>query len=197
MAFAIPRIQYKNVDTTGDITTGNGIISTIPDTTDIEVGMFVRGTGIPDGSLVASKTGTSVTLNAPNLATATTTGVSLSFGYEILFQFPPMEKNGEILETKANTSESLSGIRQVSVNYIEENRSLVFSFLSPAIYALLDTFLRSHALFGESFRYYEDQTLNTYKDYELDKFKVTPRKLAPRGVDTYVWEVPLAFRRVL
>jgi len=197
MAFAIPRIQYKNVDTTGDITTGNGIISTIPDTTDIEVGMFVRGTGIPDGSLVANKTGTSVTLDVPNVATATTTGVSLSFGHEILFQFPPMEKNGEILETKANTSESLSGIRQVSVNYIEENRSLVFSFLSPAIYALLDTFLRTHALFGESFRYYEDQTLNTYKDYELDKFKVTPRKLASRGVDTYVWEVPLAFRRVL
>jgi len=197
MAFAIPRIQYKNVDTTGDITTGNGIISTIPDTTDIEVGMFVRGTGIPTGSLVASKTGTSVTLDAPNLATATTTGVSLSFGYEILFQYPPVEKNGEILETKSNTSESLSGIRQVSVNYIEANRSLVFSFLSPAIYTLLNTFLSTHALYGESFRYYEDQTLTSYTEYELDKFKVTPRKLAPRGVDTYVWEVPLAFRRVL
>lgn len=196
MSFAIPRIQYKNLDTQGTTISGSGTIGDVPDTTDIEVGMFVRGSGVPTGAIVLSKTADTVTLAASVLATATA-DVDLYFGWEILFDYPPKESNGESLETNANISESLSGIRQVSINYTEGVRKLVFSFLSPTLFVKMDTFLKTSALLGESFRYFDDQTLSAYVECELDKLKVTPKKVAPRGIDTYVWEIPLELRRVL
>lgn len=201
MAFAIPKIQYKNVDTTGNTTNGDDDITNIPDTTDIEVGMFARGVGVPAGATVLSKTSSSVKLAGGVQATITDTGVALAFGFEIEFAYPPKESNGEELETKQTTSESLSGIRQVSTNYLEAARSLVFSFLSQTLKEQVDTFLKTHAMFGESFRYYENKTLTNYVSYELDKLKATPKKLAPKGeiagVDQYLWEYPLAFRRIV
>lgn len=197
MAFAIPRIQYKNVDTTGTTLSGNGTITAIPTTASIEVGMFVRGTGIPAGATVGSKTLTTVTLASGVLATASGSLVALAFGYEILFTYPPVETDGESLEAKSTISESLAGRQQVSVNFIEGVRRLKFSFLSPAIYALVDTFLRSHAIYGRTFRYYENQTLTPYTDVELNTLKVVPKKIAPKGVDIYVWEVPLEIRRII
>jgi len=197
MAFAIPKIQYKNVDTTGNTTIFNGVITSIPGTSQIEVGMFVRGAGIPDGSFVGAKTPTTVTLASAVQATATASGVALSFGYEILFTYPPKEDSGEELESKNVTSESISGAQQTSINYIEGRRKLKFSFLSQSLYLSVNTFLTSSALRGHEFRYFEDQTLLTYVEYELDKLKVGSRKIAPKGVDVYVWEVPLDFRRVL
>lgn len=197
MAFAIPRIQYKNVDTTGNTSSGSGTISSVNPTTNIEVGMFVRGTGIPAGATVGSKTSNSVTLAGGVLATANGTGVALSFGYEILFVYPPIEPDGPILDTKQTTSESLSGRQQVSVNYVEEVRRFKFSFLSQSLYNSVDTFLRTWGILGKSFRYFENQTLSSYVEYELNALKVNPKKLASKGVDVYVWEVPLEFRRVL
>lgn len=197
MGFAIPKIQYKNVDTTGTTTSASGTISAIPDTTNIELGMFVRGTGIPTGAIVLSKTVDSVTLDNSVVATANGTGVTLAFGFEIEFDYPPEEETGEILDPKFTQSESLSGIRQTSLNFIEVNRKFIFSFLSQSIYNSLSTFLKTWGCLGETFRYYEDKTLTSYVEYELDKLKVTPKKIASRGVDTYVWRVPLDFRRVL
>lgn len=197
MAFAIPKIQYKNVDTTGDTTSGNDTITNIEDTSEIEVGMFVRGTGIPTGATVGSLTDTTVTLASSVQATITDTEVEIAFGWEIEFDYPPKEETGEMLDMKATISESLSGVRQVSEDYLKGVRKLSFSFLSPALYALVDTFLRTHAIQGNAFRYYADKTLSSYTEFELEALKVTPKKIAPRGVDTYVWEVPLTFRRVI
>lgn len=197
MAFAIPKIEYKNGTTTGTTTSGSGTISAVASTEDIEAGMFIEGTGIPTGATVASVTDTEILLANGVLCTASNASVTLSFGSRIEFDFPPKEPKGESRDVKASSSESLSGQRQVSVNYIEGNRSLTFSFLSPAIFALLETFLDSHGLLGEEFRYYEDKTLTTYVDYELDTLKVDPKKIAPRSPTTYVWEVPLKFRRVI
>jgi hypothetical protein len=194
MAFAIPRIQYKNVDTTGDTHTST-TIDDIADTSLIEVGMFVRGSGIPTGATVATIAANSITISA---ATTTTLGnTALAFGYEILFDYPPIEPNGDSLETKSTTSESLSGVQQVAVNFTEVKRDLKFSFLSPSLYTAMTTFLQTCAILGEEFRYYPDQTSSTYNTVELDKLSVKPKKIAPRGVDTYSWEIPLTFRRVL
>lgn len=197
MGFAIPKIEYKNVETTGNTTNGNGTISNIPSTTAIEVGMFVRGTGIPAGATVGSKGANSVTLASSVLATATGTGVAISFGYKVEFDYPPKEDRGEKRKSNAQVSTSLSGEKQVSLNHIEASRSPIFSFLSPSIYALLVDFLEDHGLYGRSFRYYEDKTLTPYTTYELAQLDFDPKKIAPRGVDTYVWEVALKFRRVL
>lgn len=197
MAFAIPKIEYKNVDTTGDTSNGNGVISNIPDTSEIEVGMFVRATGVPSTATVGSKTSTSVTLAGGALATATATGVDLAFGYKIEFEYPPVEPNGEIKTAKATVTVSVSGVKQTSLQNIECNRSLKFSFLSETIYQLLKTFLDEHAMLGRDFRYYENKTLTSYVTYDLDDLKYTPKKIAPKGEDLYVWEVPLKFYRVL
>jgi hypothetical protein len=197
MAFAIPKLEYKNGSTTGTTTSASGTITGVEDTSDIEAGMFIEGTGIPAGALVASVTETEILLASGVLCTASTASVTLTFGHRIAFDYPPKEPRGEQMETKATVSEALSGSRQVAVNYIEGNRDLTFSFLTQTIYNLVNTFLQDHALLGEEFRYYEDKTTTTYADYELDTFKVQPRKIAPKGQDVYVWEVPLKFRRVL
>lgn len=196
MAFAIPRIQYKNVDTTGDTASGNGTILNIADITDVEVGMFIRGSNIPTGALVGSLGATSVTLASSVLATGNASGEAISFGYEILFDYPAVEDNGESLNTNQTTSTSLSGIRQVSVNFIEGTRDLLLSFLSPAVYALVNTFLQ-YALLGNSFRWYDDQASGSYVDVELATLQVTPVKRFSRTATTYVWDVPLTLRRVL
>jgi len=197
MAFPIPKIEYKNGSTTGTTTNGSGTLTSVGDTSDMEAGMFISGTGVPTGATIESVTTTTVTLASGAVCTSTNPSSTLSFGHRIEFEYPPKEPKGEARDTKATVSESLSGIRQVSVNYIEGTRNLLFSFLSPTIYALLETFLDDHALLGDEFRYYEDKTLSTYVDYELDTFKVEPKKIAPRSETTYVWEVPLKFRRVI
>lgn len=197
MAFAIPKIQYKNLDTLGTTVSGNGTISGIADTTTIEVGMFVRGTGVPSGAKVGSVSTGSIVLASGVLATANGTDIAMAFGYEIAFDFPPKEVTGEILESKNTSSESLSGIKQVAVNYVEATRNLTFSFMSQTIYLLMDTFLKTHALYGNSFRYYDDGSSVSYTEYEVATLKSQPKKIAPKGEDIYVWELPLILRRAL
>lgn len=63
---------------TGTTTIGSATITAIASTTLVVIGGLVTGTGIPAGAYVVSKTGTSVTLNATALATATGT-VSIRF----------------------------------------------------------------------------------------------------------------------
>lgn len=195
MAFLIPKIEYKNVDTTGDTHTST-TIDDIADTSDLEVGMFVRGSGVPTGATVATIAANSITISAA--ATTTVNNVTLAFGWKIEFDYPPVEPTGEAYETKSTISESLSGIQQVSVNNVEVTRNLKFSFLSPTIYALMIDFLEDSALLGDAFRYYEDKTsTSSYVTYELNDLKVVPKKIAPRSTTTYSWEIPLKFRRVL
>lgn len=196
MGFAIPKLQYKNVSVVGNTTNGSGTINNVADTSDLEAGMFIRGSGIPTGALIGSVTATQILLASGAVATATAS-VDLACGFEFEFDYPPKEPRGETIETKATISESLSGIRQVSVSSMDSVRDLTFSFLSPALYILVDTWLRNDGLFGNTFRYFENKTINSYVEYELDKLKVSPKKIASKGVDTYVWEVPLNFRRVL
>lgn len=197
MGFYIPKIEYLNVDTTGNTTNGNGTLSNIPDTSNIEVGMFARGTGIPSGAEVASKTASTVTLANGVLATASGTGVDLEFGYKIEFDYPPVEKKGESKAAKSTTSTSISGVQQVSIQHIEATRALNFSFLSETIKGLLVDFLDEHALYGNEFRYYEDKTGTSYLDYELDDGKYDPKIVSPKGLNLFVWEIALKFRRVL
>lgn len=196
MSFAIPRLQYKNVDQNGDTTSGSGTISGLASVAGLAVGMFVRGAGVPAGATIGTIGVGSIVLASGVLATATAT-VPLSFGIEILFDYPPKEPTGNIRDTKSTITESLSGLRQVSVSSVNTIRKLVFSFISPAKYVELDTFFVSHAILGLPFRYFEDKTSPTYIEYDLDELKITPKKLLSRGTDLYVWEIPLTFRSIL
>ena len=64
--------------TTGNTTNNSAALSNLASTTGIATGQYVIGTGIPSGTTVNSKSGTTVTLS--NKATATATGVAVAFG---------------------------------------------------------------------------------------------------------------------
>lgn len=62
---------------TGDTTNGNATITAITDTSALDVGMLIRGAGIPSGAVIVSiVANTSITLDQN--ATATATGVTLT-----------------------------------------------------------------------------------------------------------------------
>lgn len=68
----------ETVITTGNISSTSGVISSIPALASIKVGATITGAGIQTGSVVLSIVGAVINMNFP--ATATTTGVTLSFG---------------------------------------------------------------------------------------------------------------------
>ena len=194
MAFAIPKIEYKNVTRTGDTHT-NTTIDDLSSTSDLEAGMTVTGSGVPTGATIVSvDSASAITISAAT--TSSLNNTSLSFAHVISFDYPPKEDKGDSKTINSATSVSLSGVRQVSVNHTEVIRAPIFSFLSPTLYTSMVTFLDSHACLGEAFRYYEDKTSGTYTDYELKDLKYDPKKIAPRSTTTYVWEIALRFRRV-
>ena len=194
MAFKIPRIQYSNVDAVTGTTDGSTAVITSIVTTGLQNGMFARGTGIPTGATILSFTSNTVTLSA-NTAGAGTP--SISFGFEIVFSYPPVEPGPETYQSQATITKSLSGVQQTSVNFIEGSRNLTFSFLSQTLFTTLDNWLQTFALLGNTFRYFEDQTSGTYNTYQIKTLQTKPIKRAPAGEDVYVWDYPLDFRRAL
>lgn len=196
MPFAIPRIQWKNYTLVGDRANSSALLQNLTTTVGLEAGMFVRGTGIQTGTTIVSiDSATQITMSLP--ATSTATGASFTFGFEILFTYPPVEKDGESVDAKERISISIAGVRQVSVDFLEGKRKLNFSFLPESLKLQVENFMKTWAVLGKAFRYFDDQTLSTYFDVELNTLKYTPKKIAPKGIDVYVWDVPMEIRRVL
>lgn len=190
-AHAIPKIEWKNLSLTATRTGGSNTLTSVT-TTNIEVGMLIEGTGIPAGTTVLSKTVSTVVMsaNASNPGTS-----SLAFLYRIEFEFPPIEKAGEQIDSKERQSVSISGKVQTSIDFIEAKRTLNFSFLSQALYESLKSFFITHGYAARPFLYYEDKTLGASVEYELSDLKFMPTKIVPKGFD-YVWSVVLKMRRV-
>lgn len=192
--FAIPKIQYLNVTKSGSTTIGGYVITSMPGTSGISSEMTVRGPGIQPGTKVITVLGNSCTLSAPVSAD----GVgSFEFCFEVCFDYPPKEPKGGKIDVNETVSTSLSGRRQVSVNYMEEVRSLTLGHVSPTQFSLLENFFKKHALYGREFRYFEDKSKPSFVLYELAKLEFDPVKVAPRGVDLYVWDIPMQMRRSL
>ena len=196
MAHNIPKIQYKNLTTTGNISTGLATVTNIPSTTALVVGMVAKGTGVFVGAKILTIDGpTQVTLD--HNSTATTVGLSIEFYVEIVFTYPPIEPKGEKIDPKERVSTSISGLRQVSIDFLEATRTLTFSFLTEAQKLLIETFFTSHAGYGNTFRYFDDQNSASYLTYELSPIKFDPAKITSKGANVYVWLVPFTFRRVI
>lgn len=193
MAHAIPKIEWKHDTETATRASGSPTLTTIADTTYIEAGMLVEGTGIPTGTTVLSKTVSTVVMSA----NATSNGTaSVNFLYRLSFEYPPIESGSETIDPKERQSVSISGKVQTSIDFLEGKRDLVFAFLSQTLFEQLKNFHSTHAYIGREFRYFDDKTLNSYLTYELADLKFTGKKIASRGYN-YVWTVPLKFRRVI
>lgn len=151
----IPKIEWNFLEKTGDTHTST-TIDDIASTTDIIVGMYVTGYGIPSGTTVVSKDASSVVISAATTRTAGDT--ALTFFQRFNFTYPPSSDTDTQLVPQAKTTVSLSGINQVQVDFIEERRDVVFGFITNAQYLILrEDFYIPWAVYGYSFRYYPDQ----------------------------------------
>ncbi len=114
----------------------------------------------------------------------------------ITLEYPPSKDDGESYDVVERVQTSVSGVRQVQVDYTEANRPIVLSSVSPALKTALETFFLNHARYGKAFRYYEDQNSASYVEYELKDLKFNPKRVGIRGENLFAWEIPLALRRV-
>ena len=116
----------------------------------------------------------------------------------INFDWPPSEGvKREETKFSGKVSESLSGIRQTQRNFLQATRKMKFRHVSETITDQLETFFKNHASLGKSFKFYQDKTLGSYVTYELDQDKLSPKEIAAKGIDTFIYEVELAMRRVV
>lgn len=196
MANRIPKITWKNFSLEGDTTSANAILTNITDTSGTEVGMVVTGTGIPTDTTVLSFTATTITLSAN--ATASNTGVTFSLFFLLEFDLPPTGDNLNEKE-RANTKRSVSGngSTQHQFNFIEERIGPKFAFITEAIQASTRTFMETHALKGEAFRYFESKDEVSFRTVRLDRFDYTPKRIFPDNTGGFVYDFDLRMRRTL
>lgn len=193
MGHAIPKIVYNVKSFSGDTTNLSDTITNIASTTDIVVGMLVSGPNITDGSTVVSKTSSTIQLSIA--ATGTSASQDFEAFYKIDFDYPPVEQKEETFLPQERRSVSLTGLTQVSIDFIEGVRDLNFRFLSDSLYTQLKSFYTNFAAYGDSFRLYDDKTLTSYNTYELKNFDWSPERIAPKST-SYVRGVKMQFRRV-
>lgn len=77
---SIPAIDvgtWPSATTTGNRTSGSPTLASIADTSTYQIGMIVKGTGIPAGAKIISKTSTSITLDA-NATSGSSTSTTLT-----------------------------------------------------------------------------------------------------------------------
>jgi hypothetical protein len=115
----------------------------------------------------------------------------------ISFDYPPTDDDGEELDVKERATGSISGVRQVSVDFVEATRKLKFRFLSEARLAELKSWFLGHAYLGKSFKYFDDKLGIDFVTYELKDFKFSPKKIAAVTANQYIYELALSFRRVV
>lgn len=114
-----------------------------------------------------------------------------------LFPYPPIGlPQPEHDDTVEHTLKSLSGRRQVNVDFIQVSRKLRFGGLSEAQIASIRTFMRSWALKGEQFKFYDDQNGSDFEIYELADLKFKPRRTSIAGENAYLYEFEIAMERV-
>ncbi len=72
-------VSNATINITGNLTISTNTITSASSITGITAGMLISGTGIPNGTVVVSAVGTTITMSLN--ATATNTTVALTFGY--------------------------------------------------------------------------------------------------------------------
>ena len=102
----------------------------------------------------------------------------------------------EQLDVSENVLVSLSGQRQVQMNFVEASKKVKFMGLSEAKVDSLKSFFLTWACFGKSFRYYEDKDSSSYVTYELAELKFLPKRTGIAGENAFTYELPFKLRRV-
>lgn len=102
----------------------------------------------------------------------------------------------EQLDVSENVLVSLSGQRQVQMNFVEATKKAKFMGLSEAKVDSLKSFFLTHACYGKTFRYYENKDGSDYTTYELAELKFLPKRTGIAGENVFTYELPVKLRRV-
>lgn len=119
---------YSFVLSDGNTTSGSNIITSLADTSNVEIGMNVSGSGIPINTVVRSKTGASITLEnsqtaADSNATATAVNVKIKFSSpKVLYTTPSGSTDPSIAEYIDEMARAL--VHSVNVN----DNELVYAY---------------------------------------------------------------------
>jgi hypothetical protein len=120
------------------------------------------------------------------------------YASSIEFTYPPVADDGDQLKGNTVESESLTGIRQTKLNYIEAIRNITLSFVSQAEVDELQEFFISHAALGKPFRYYTDKDESDYSLYQLDKPELSKAKVTwSSRAQAFIWTVKMSLRRII
>lgn len=194
MAFLIPALEWNPVSFSGTRTNGSPVVTGISDTSELQEGFVVHGSGIPYNSRILSKTISTITLSQ-NASSSGTGDLTQYQRYD--FEFPPTTDDGEQIEAKQKITESLSGIRQTQTDCFEALRDLRFWFVSKEDRDLLkQDFMIGWAMLGNSFRYYEDQDIDSFIEYENDSKTYKQKRQVKKHPD-FLYDLAMKFRRVL
>ena len=190
MSREVPKIEWLNETQTGTTAIGSDTITAVADTSNIQTGMTVVGSGIPTGSVVLSTTASTVVID--QVATAAGT-VSIEYKFIFEFNYPPIRDDQEELFPRKRTSTAISGQTQTSVDYFEARLELEFQFLTETDRVNLNSFNTTHAGFGREFRYYPDKDVASFFNYELSTFNFRYKKTTPKPL----YSLRIRFRRVV
>jgi hypothetical protein len=161
----------------------------------IEVGMITNSPRFPAGTVVLSKTSSTITMSRD--AISPQTQQSIAFYHEIEFVYPANGRPTEDLEPNQNISVSVSGQRQIQTNYILAKLKLTFRFIEPTVYRKMkDVFYLPWAALGKEFRFFESKDETAFYNYELDRLAFGPdREIAKAG--DFLYRFDLTLRRIV
>lgn len=173
MSFPIPKIQYKNTDDVNGFTASTTEV--VLDSLDgVETGMFFTGTGVPEGTTIVSidVPGLKVTLSQDITPTL---GELFSWFFELEFRYPP-ESNENVEESNPDQtiSKSRSGVRQYLTRYTQLERPIGMNFLTREEINWLKTMFDNWFSLGEFIRWFDDQTIDSYVEYQANDTKFQP-----------------------
>lgn len=193
--YLIPRLEWNYITKIGNTTNGSNTITGVSSTSDLSAGMIVSGPGIPLNSTITALTSNTITISSQ--ATATASGISTSIFNRFDFRFPPSKDSDNQLDPQEKVTISLSGKRQVQVDFIEEKRAMTYDFLTEAEYLTLrNSFYVPWAVYGKEFNYYPDQADYLCYTYSLSDFKFSPRRQIKKH-PSFLYQLSLTFRRTI
>lgn len=195
MANFIPRLEFNDISIVGTTSVGSAVITAVPSTALVVVGMIINHANFPANSYVLSKGASTVTISAN--ATIASVLATLPLFERFDFVYPSDTQKGEPVYMPTEViSDSINGTRQVQINNIISKIDLEFKFLSKERKeALRDRWYLTWAYLGKAFRYYESKDVNTYVEYELDSLDFNPKRDFPKLGD-FLYKISLKFRRV-
>lgn len=190
----IPAIEWDEKNPIGDTTNGSATISSVDDTSEIEIGMVIDHANFAYNSRVVSKTVNTIVMDSNALADGT--DLTLSFFRRFEFDYPASTDQGEQAVANQTTTRALSGARQTVTNYIDLDRVLTFGFISKAsMEELRDEFYFAWAMLGKSFRYFNDKEIDAMVIYYNDTNKWSQKRQIKKHPD-YLYQLTFNFTRV-